>query len=559
MSPLMAAVREGIAMRDSALVRLCLSAMLLYLAALMAPARMANAADAGSACSEPVTTSEGPVSGAAELDSCAYKGIPYAAPPVGELRYRRPAPAAARGEVLVADEFGPWCMQKFHVGILDRNLPTIEVGEDCLHLNIWRPKKSGSFPVMFFMHGGGLLVGSGSTGMYQGQRLASAQDVVVVTINYRLGSFGFFSLPELAGEDPEGSSGNQGLLDQVAALKWVRANIAAFGGDPDNITIFGESAGGWSVCNMLVSPLSRGLFHRAIIQSGGCDSTRTVEEGYRDGRNFAEYAGCGGPDVLDCMRDIPAGEMLSLQKNWAKEGSGDFRDMMVYTWLPKEDGKVLMETPIESLRAGRYYKVPVMAGTTRDEGKIFTVKWPGVRLAPRPAARWVLANLFGEEDLPRLEALYPYSDYKRPADAVIHAVGDSALACKVTDAADALAGQGPVHAYRFDFDGHLAPDMLGASHAAELPFIFDTFDKPDFNIFYTSHQVKRAEPLTEAVMSYWANFARTGDPNGPGLPEWPAYDSGTRIKMFLDVESAAGPAEDIERCEFWREKNITLR
>jgi len=274
-------------------------------------------------CSVPVTTTEGPVSGIPESESCAYKGVPYAAAPVGALRFRPPAPAPARAEVFVADEFSPWCMQSFHVGILDRNLLSIKVSEDCLYLNIWRPQKSGRFPVMFFMHGGGLLVNSGATGMYEGEHLSSTQDVVVVTINYRLGAFGFLSLPELSAEDPNGGSGNYGLLDQIAALTWVRDNVAAFGGDPDNVTIFGESAGGWSVCNMLVSPLARGLFHRAILQSGGCDSTRTVDEGYADGRSFTEYVGCSGPDVATCLRDLPADKLLGLQKQFAQDQTSE--------------------------------------------------------------------------------------------------------------------------------------------------------------------------------------------------------------------------------------------
>jgi len=518
-----------------------------------------NISRADELCAEPVMTAQGLVAGIGEAEACAYKGIPYAAAPVGERRFRPPAPAPAHADVLVADEFTPWCMQSFHIGILDRNLVTIKVSEDCLRLNIWRPAKSGQFPVMFFLHGGGLLVGSGATGMYEGERLASSQDVVVVTINYRLGVFGFMALPELSAEDPYGSSGNYGLLDQIAALAWVRDNISAFGGDPHNVTIFGESAGGWSVCNLLDSPLARGLFHQAIIESGGCDSTRTMKEGYADGKRFADYAGCPGPDVVSCLRAMPAEELLARQKKASKDKTSDFRTMMQYTWLPKEDGRVLLETPIKSLRKGEYSRVPILAGSTRDEAKIFTVKWPGIRLAPRSIARWALTNMFGEEARPRLESLYPYKDYRRPVDAVIQAVGDSALACKVYEAVEALADRGPVYYYRFDYDDHLAPHMFGAGHAVELPFIFNTFDRPDFNIFYTRYHVQMARPLTQATMSYWANFARAGDPNGPGLMPWPLYNNNHPMRMYLDQQQKVQPTENVERCKFWQERNITLR
>jgi para-nitrobenzyl esterase len=501
-------------------------------------------------CSAPVATAEGPVTGrAAETAACEYRGIPYAAPPKGERRWRPPAPAAARTATLAAQEFGPQCPQP-HVGLTSL-LPSGTESEDCLYLNIWRPLKSGSFPVMVWIHGGDLLQGSGSWPLYAGDRLAAAKDVVVVSINYRLGPLGFLYHPALAAEDPHRSSGNYGLLDQVQSLAWVRDNIAGFGGDPQNVTIFGESAGGWSVCNLLASPLAAGLFHRAIVESGGCQCSRTVAQGEEWGREFAARLGCEGPKAAACLRTKSARQVIAaLGTNW---------QAMLTKFFPHLDGYALAESPLDAVRGGRYNRVPLLAGSTRDEFKLFANEIPGGRLLPGPlidraADRYLRARLD-----PPLGGLYPTAAYSRPADALFDAIGDAYLACPTWRAAAAAAPHQPrTWYYRFDYDAHLAPDMIGAAHGTEVPFVFGAGDREPVNILYSKPQWERARPLMAAIMSYWTNFAASGDPNGPGLPPWPAYTADGQERLRLDEPIRADRADLEPKCAYWDRQAIVI-
>jgi len=233
-------------------------------------------------CSEPVETESGRVSGFDDddTDTCVWLGVPYAAPPVGDLRWRAPRQASAGEEVLEATAYGDKCMQKAEINEMINPSPEEIYSEDCLYLNIWRPTKSGIFPVMVWIHGGGYQSGTGTSRLIQGDRLAEAGEVVVVTINYRVNVFGFFTHPALREEDPDDSVGNYGSLDQVAAIRWVSDNVEGFGGDPGNVTIFGQSAGGRSICSLIATPLTQGLFHKAILESGGCQTSKSLEHGY---------------------------------------------------------------------------------------------------------------------------------------------------------------------------------------------------------------------------------------------------------------------------------------
>ena len=505
-------------------------------------------------CQQPVSTSEGLVSGLTEGGVCGYRGIPFARPPVGDLRWRAPEPPSKHEKVLEAKAFGPECSQIEMAPAYLRIGQKPNRSEDCLYLNIWRPQKSGAFPVMFWIHGGGLTSGTGSDSMYWGDRLAAQKDVVVVTFNYRLGALGFLAHRDLAAEDPHRSSGNYGLLDQVQALQWVKQNIANFGGDPGRVTIFGESAGGWSVCMHLASPLSAGLFQRAILESGGCDTTVTMEQGFSDADAFAAKLGCSGQDAVSCLRSKSADQVVAAMKT-RKESTGDFLTLKNWNhvWAPHEDGWFLKETPIKSLQSGNYNQVPFMVGSNRDEAKLFAAENQlSNRRTPKSKVTAAVDQSLGLSLAKEFAKLYPFTSYRRAMDALVDAKGDIHLGCKCFAAAEATAPAQPTYYYRFDYDRHRAPHLLGASHAVEMPFIFDSLDRSFFRLLYSGGQRTAARPLQEEVMSYWTNFAKTGNPNGPKLKEWPAYDREKRSRMILDLPLRVEPAANVEKCEFWR-------
>ena len=352
-------------------------------------------------CFEPVATVSGKVRGVYEgpTDTCSWRGIPYAAAPVGALRWKAPQPALAWSEVRDGSKWGDRCMQGsgFMAG---GGAPGAGMSEDCLNLNIWRPQGPGPYPVMIWIHGGGYYVGAGNDPQYWGDRLAKAGNLIVVTINYRLGLLGFMAHPGLREEDANHTTGGYGALDQVSALKWVHDNIESFGGDPNNITIFGQSAGGASVCSMVATPLAKGLFQRAIMQSGLCELSQDLKDSYQITQTAMKTLGCG-PDDLQCMRKLPA-------KKIADKAGGSLLKGFIY--MPSHDGYVLSNTPLKMIESGNYNKVSFMAGTVLDEfGK-------AVKLTPqyyytRPAqyeTRLVKSFGMSPEQAKELAELYPH-------------------------------------------------------------------------------------------------------------------------------------------------------
>lgn len=498
-------------------------------------------------CEEPVATSAGLVRGAAdaETETCSWKGIPYAAPPVGELRWRSPQPVEPWEGVRAALNYGPRCWQKGMMNQLEGKRG-VGMSEDCLYLNIWRPREAGVYPVMVWIHGGGYVGGTGSTPLYSGERLAEQGGLIVVTLNYRLNAFGFLAHEEFQKEDPHAAVGGYGSLDQVAALQWVHDNISHFGGDPGRVTIFGESAGGWSVCTMLATPLTRGLFQAAILESGGCKASIPLEQGFQQGREAAKKLGCAEDDV-GCMRSRPPEEILE------KLVPGG---LFAFPFMPHHDGYLLTDTPLNMIRAGDFNRVPLLTGSNRDEvSKVTALLRPRTyNDRPRSYAKGI-HRFTPSAEAEKLSALYPLSQYGRPRLAYAQMFTDRALGCPTYEGADAVAGQGqPVYYYRFDYDRFRWGKTLGAIHAMELPFVFGTFDRPPVKIIYnTPKRIAEAEPLGRIIQSYWINFARTGDPNGEGLPVWPRFRLEDPKVQVLNLQVSTESAALAERCEFWSE------
>ncbi|MBI3949174.1 MAG: carboxylesterase family protein [Acidobacteria bacterium] len=500
--------------------------------------------------SDPVPTEQGLVRGEVLEASIAFRGISYAAAPVGDLRWRAPQPPQPWQGVRDALTFGEPCPQFAN--------PTSQdiIGcEDCLTLNIWAPKgKEPSLrPVMFFIHGGANTMGASSLPTYDGQALAEKGGVVVVTINYRLGQLGFLAHPLLSAEDAEHhSSGNDGLLDQIFALKWVRRNIANFGGDPNNITIFGESAGGLNVACLVASPEAAGLFQRAIVESGGFFVTTPLRDNDPEGESAEEFGqrfekeiGCiSAGDPIACMRRKTAEEVLRTLKAGFPL-LGRFEGSVTYG--PNVDGYVLKGNLVEVMLAGQHNNVPVIIGTNKNEASIFIV---GLRLNPEAAYRAAVERFFPNASQEVL-ARYPASEYASPRDAFDALVTDLAFICPARAASIALSGhQRRTFVYHFT---HVvdAPVLrnLGAFHGLELSFVFNNFGI----IQPTPEEVN----LAETMLAYWTNFARTGDPNAGALPTWPAYTLDGDMHLNLDAPISTGTALRKEYCEFWFDLLLT--
>lgn len=478
-----------------------------------------------------VQTSTGPVRGTVADDHRLFAGIPYAAAPVGPLRWQDPRPAPPWDGVREATANGPRCMQDL-AGDLELGRQT---DEDCLNLNVWTPPVSGDRtepkPVMVWIHGGSFVAGSG--GIYDSRRLVSRGDIVVVTINYRLGALGFLAHPALGAP---GAVGNYGLADQQAALRWVRDNIANFGGDPDRVTIAGESAGAMSVCDHLVAPRSGGLFDGAIVMSGLCQSQAGLPKAEERSLAYAAEAGCGGPARAECLRGLDANALRTPV--WYHEIGDDQLSG------PVTGSAALPVDPPTAFGDGVAAEVPVLMGTTRDEWTLFVALQhlrDGRDYAPQEYPR-LLARTFGE-DAPAVEAHYPLTASSSVALAYAATVTDGVFACAGRRWADDLDDAAPVYFYEFNDRDAPAPDPLrtvpfpvGASHSLELRYLFDTGGAPP----PSPAQVR----LGEQMIDYWSNFVKTGDPG------FPAVDAGV---MSLQPQGNR-MIEDFDRvhqCAFW--------
>lgn len=476
-----------------------------------------------------------------------YLGIPYARPPVGDLRWRPPQQVDAWPGILRVQDNPVACAQFLPLW------PGLVGSEDCLYLNVWTPseKPAEPMPVMVWLHGGGFFLGKGSYTDHDGANLAGLKDVVVVAVEYRLGVFGFLAHPALSAEDPgHPGSGNYGLQDQTAALRWVRDHIAAFGGDPGNVTIFGQSAGAISVCAQLASPAAGGLFHRAIVESGPCAlPLPTLESAYRLGERVATGVGCAAaPDTLACMRKLSTDRVADVLR---PDPTFGFNAQSVL-WWPNIDGAVLPAQMMTAFRAGDFNHVPVIAGSTRDEATLLVWMSHNLSLRPLRAEQYLerLEFLMGSRELAeRVAAQYPLENYPEPFDALSAAFSDGFFNCPTRWQLQALSSHVPAWAYQFDYAG--APFLipwaeLGAFHAAEIQFVF----KHPMRLIGPGFTADEAK-LADRMMSYWTRFARAGDPNGDGL-HWPRYDGRDRTMRF-DLQDQVATGVRAEACRFWEE------
>jgi para-nitrobenzyl esterase len=502
-----------------------------------------DAACAPAVSSDPdvIITDRGAVSGVLAGGTYAWKGIPYAAPPVGDLRWRAPQPAACWSGVRDASGFGYECMQ------LDENGTPVG-SEDCLTLNVWAPATSSApLPVLVYLHGGYNQRGTSSLrisgqDVYDGSYLSAHGPAVVVTINYRLGPLGFLAHPTLAAEDAHGSSGNYAILDQIAALTWVQHNIAAFGGDPAWVMLFGQSAGAIDTCTLVASPLAAGLFSRAIMHSGNCSALpRSAAE--QAATSFAQAIGCdAAADVPSCLRSKSAPEaILARPETYAPGG-------LVYN--QNVDGYVLPDDPGNLIVAGKHNHVPILIGNTSYEFSTLLHDFFPAGITDETTYEAAAHTLFGLAIGDAVLARYPASSYASPLDAFIHAVTDAYFVCVNRRIARALSAVQTEPVRRFDYS-HVFDDepmrVYGAGHGYDVLFAFHNLD---FNL--TGYAITPAElSLSDEMVGYWTRFAATGDPNGGGAPAWPAYDPTIDPYLQLDETTAAAAGDRTAFCDFW--------
>jgi para-nitrobenzyl esterase len=492
------------------------------------PTSPTKSAPSPKAAGEPVKIDTGLVQGVAASESgdvVVFRGIPYAAAPLGDLRWRPPQPAKAWEGVRECAKFGPAAPQI--VSPLLNSFPGMSLGaqtnEDCLYLNVWTPARRAAekLPVMVWVHGGGYTFGADSQPLYEATNL-SRRGVIVVGMNYRLGALGFLAHPALNAESDKGVSGNYGLLDQIEALRWVQKNIAAFGGDPERVTVFGESAGGNSVYSLLLTPLAKGLFHRAIPESGGTLNFAQLKKSAY-GRESAEQQGiefakkCGVPDgsgQAAALRALPVEVLLKSVPGLDSSRTINFRSAGMRL-APIVDGYVLPDDPMTMFQQGAVNGVPMIVGANGNEGSMFTLvsKLP----ASAEAFTAILDRDFGTKFAATFKDLYPPAQAKK---SVTELMGDFSF----VDSARFVArnyehAHAPAYLYNFS---HVASGalgkMLGAHHGAELAFVFD-------NLQLGKESSPADQKIRDSVIGYWIQFAATGNPNKTGLPEWPAYTS----------------------------------
>ncbi|WP_330294598.1 carboxylesterase/lipase family protein [Streptomyces sp. NBC_00503] len=483
-----------------------------------------------------VALAQGALRGRAEGGVQEFLGVPYAAPPVGELRLRAPAEPQRWSGIREADRQAPACLQFSPFGLRDPRA----VSEDCLYLDVYLPRgvrADARLPVILWMHGGAYSQGTGT--QFGGGAMAELTHSVVISINYRLGQLGYLGLPELTRQDAR-HSGSFGLMDQIAALRWTRENIGAFGGNPGNVTVSGQSAGSGSVCALLAAPSAAGLFHRAVLQSGPCTLLRTPDSARAESeaRAFAAGAGCADPAAaVACLRAAPGAALVDAARTAATSG-------------PASGDGLLPQEPAVAIAAGTWNKVPVMIGNTRSEDRFFVaLTQPG--LTEQQYAEQVLAG-YGAAG-PEVLARYPVAAYGSPYLALSALMTDSTFACETAATAQLFARQVPTFAYEFDDPD--SPTLAGAqvpgldesnAHSAELAYLYEFTmgDRP-----LTPVQVA----LATRMKRYWGAFARYGAPLAAGQTPWPVTGPAGAVLTLSPTATRIDPAFAADhQCGFWK-------
>ncbi|HEX5420242.1 MAG TPA: carboxylesterase family protein [Gammaproteobacteria bacterium] len=458
----------------------------------------------------------------------SFKGIPFAAPPVGELRWKTPQPVHAWSGLKEAKSFAPACMQAS-----SPYSPVASMSEDCLYLNVWTPAKTPAdkLPVMVWIYGGAFAGGATSLPTYDGTHFAE-NGVVLVSVSYRLGPFGFLAHPELTKEGK--GAGNYGLLDQIAGLEWVKQNIAKFGGDPTRVTVFGESAGGIAVSMLTVSPYAKGLFQRAISESGGDlglprtaaneggASADTLKDAEADGKRFLSTLGVG---------DIEAARKLQADKVLAA-----VRPSKVRFW-PVFDGDVLPGDEYRLYEAGRFNDTPILVGTNSDEGNLF------VRSSTTKAFEAQVRSGYGE-GAKGILAAYPHATDAEATRAAKDLFRDATFAWPTWAWAQLQSEHGKGKAFLYYFDHRTPQSPNGSNHASELGYVFGTLGTQR-----GPAPGPQDEALSKLMIGYWTNFAKTGNPNGKGLPAWPAFTASDQRVMYFDGGAHAKPLPNAKQLE----------
>ena len=482
-----------------------------------------------------IESASGKLAGSETNGIASFKGVPYAQAPIGALRFQAPRPFVRWSGVRDALGYGARAMQSDDAwgiapGLTEIGAARVEPqNESCLYLNVWTatPLAGAKRPVMVWLHGGAFITGSGGSPMYDGTSFAREEGVVVVTLNHRLGSFGFMNLAEIGGA-PFGASGNAGMLDIVAALVWVRDHIAAFGGDPGNVTIFGESGGGAKVSVLLAMPAADGLFHKAIVQSGPAVEMMKPADATAMTRKVMDALGVDDPSAL---LDVSAPALLAAQRTALQSvASAPFAERRRVGFNPVIDGRHLPAGPFEPVAPAISKRIPLLIGTNKDEMSLFLAAAPWLKELGEGGLVKAAQRFVGERAGELVAAYRAARPADAPRDIVIALASDQSMRMPSLVMADrklALGGA-PVFVYLFTWETPVGNGRLKSTHALEIPFVFDTLDA---SAPFVGASPPRA--LATLMRRTWAQFARSGAPNGDAFETWPAYDSSRRATMVF--------------------------